>query len=215
MSLLALMLSIACLAPAAQGDATFSAPGLGPLEGEGVGPDRFAVGGLEIACGEVTYGGTTGDNSRSLALEPAFGECIARTLTGLPADFYQELCDFVLHGAKRIGGEKQWKASVDIKCRSVWHAVGWDLYETQQKYTAGQFLCAIRIPEQAGVGTAVLRNTAGRRRGIEIRWNLDDLEYEVLLPSLPCGSIEGVALRDASYRGKAVIRGTEMVSRER
>jgi hypothetical protein len=208
------LLSLA-LASAASGSVAFSVTTGEPARGQRVGSDRFTVGGTEIACDEVTFSVVPGGNSKSLALEPAYGECLAKTLTGLPADFYQELCDFVLRDVERLGGTNRWMADVDIECRGQWNAVGWDFYETESKYSLGQALCGIRIPEQAGAGTAVVSNIEGRRPGIEIHWELDDFEYEVFRPSLLCGSITGAEQEDASYKGSAVIEGAEIVSGER
>jgi len=213
LSLLASMLSIALPAAAAQGAATFSAP-LESLEGERVGSDRFVVAGIEVDCDAVTYRGTVPIGSRSLALEPAFDKCIGKALTGLPADFYQELCDFVLRDLQPRAGGERWAARVDIECHGEWDDVGWDLFETEWGYSFGRTLCGLRIPEQDGVGTALLRNTAGDRAGIEVRWQLDDFEYEVFEPSLVCGAFAGTMQGDGLYEGRATVDGVEIVAGE-
>lgn len=214
---LAAALPIAFSTPPARADAEFHMPSLGNLEGSRTGADRFLVNGIEIGCEEVTYRGAAEGSSKTLAIEPEFDECTAETLSRFPADFFQELCVFVLHDAKRIEGKALWRAGVDIRCSGGYTAVGWDLFETQARYKVSHQFCSVRMPQQAGVGTAVLRNLGGQHGGIEVRWSLDFPDYTVSTPggdesSLVCGSTLGGAAGGVSYSGAARVMASSGIA---
>lgn len=204
-------LSIALLAPgpAAQARVTFTAPAFGTLEGKRTGPDRFVTDGIGVSCDGAAYGGIPVGNSATLELEPEFAECTGEGLSGFPADFFQEDCDYLLHGVERMQGRQRWRADVDLTCRGEFYAVGWDFFETEKKYEEVRPVCSTRVPEQAGIGTAELRNLGGRS-GIEIRWNLGNLDYLVVKPrvhgsSMFCGSMFDGMRKDAYYRGTTTV----------
>jgi hypothetical protein len=205
---LAVALCAASFVPAAQAEVTFTTPTSGSLENRGNGPGRFVTAGIGITCDEAVYRGEAGGRSRTLALEPEYGECTGEALAGFPADFFQELCDYLLHDLRKDG--QGWKATVDLNCTAVWNAVGWDFYETENAYAIARNFCFTRIPEQPGIGTAELRNLPGGK-GIEIHWDLKNFRYKVETPnretggSLLCGSMLGGPRRDAYYRGTTVV----------
>jgi hypothetical protein len=203
----AAFLSILLFAPVAQADVTFTMPGSGTLEGQRTGSDEFVVHGIGMACDELVYSGEAEGGSRVLEVLPEHAECTAEALSGLPADFYQELCAYRLHDVERMESGERWKANVDIKCSGGYTDIGWDIFETEKRHFESQQVCSTRIPEQAA-GTAELRNLDGRRSGIEVRWNLPHLEYTLYTPrgngfSLFCGSMLGGTRRDAHYSGAA------------
>lgn len=205
-SLLALMLSVAS-APTSQAEVIFAAPGPATLEGEGGASDRFAVDGVEIACDEATYRGESSGNSKTLALEPEYAECVAKALSGFPADFFQELCDFVLHDLERA--TKGWRAEVDLSCAPGWIGIGWDLFETEAAYQAVRSTCFMRVAEQTDIGTAELRNLRDGN-GIEVRWDLHEFEYTIggsrsFGSSLLCGSTLDRVRGDTRYSGVAKV----------
>lgn len=206
-------LSIALFTPVAQAEVTFTMPAFASLEDQGTGAGRFVTNGIGIACDEAVYRGEASGNSRVLELEPEYAECTTEALTGFPADFFQELCDYVLHDAEPTEGG--WEAEVDIHCNAEWDSVGWDIYETEDAYSEASQFCSTRVPEQPGVGTAELRNLAGRS-GIEIRWNFSNFKYTVETPrsfgsSLLCGSMLGCVRRDAYYRGTTTVVARDSV----
>lgn len=207
-------LSIAFSASPAEAEITFTMPRGGTLEGQRIGSDEFVAHGLEINCNELVFYGDFDEkpsgNSRSLGLHPEYAGCRARALSGLPADFYQETCDYLLQDLRRMKGERRWKAIVDLKCSGEYDSVGWTIFETDRAYKESRSFCFIEMPEKAGIGTAELRNLGGRRGGIEVRWNLDNFEYSVATSrgsgsSLLCGSTLGGTESDAHYRGTATV----------
>ena len=211
-------LSIGLFAPLAQAETTFKMPARGALEGRSAEPDRFVMGGVTIGCEEGTYTWNAG-RIRTLVLFPEYSECTARALNGFPGDFYQETCTYVLHHPRPLGNKERWQATVAISCTGEWTAVGFDVYETEQKYSEVRAVCATRIPEQANAGTAELRNLPGKRSGIEVRWDLNRIEYSVISPtgslssSLFCGSTLGGTRGDARYEGTAVITAKDSSER--
>lgn len=197
------ILSLGLLAPAVQAEPLFTMPSSGALGERGTAAGKFVSGGIEIACNETTYRGEAEGNSTILALEPDYGDCTAQALTGFPADFFQELCSYVLHDLERRQGA--WEAAVDIRCEGEWEGIGWDFYETTGTYREARQFCSTRVPKQPDIGTAELRNLPGRK-GIEIRWDLSGLEYTVargnsFASSLLCGSMLGGRMGEASYSG--------------
>jgi len=202
-------LSLAC---AAQAEVIFHRPPSAALEGEGIGIDRFETAGTRIACREANYrGGYGSGNAKSIVLEPEYEHCTTEALAGFPADFYQELCNYVLHDARQAG--EGWRAAVDLQCTSSeWDSVGWDIFETEAAYGEARPFCSTRVPEQT-LGTAELRNLP-KHRGIEIHWNLHDFEYTVGTlrgagSSLLCGSTLHRTRSDARYSGTATVAARE------
>jgi hypothetical protein len=210
-------LSIALTASAAHAESTFKAPVGSELEGQRAGSDEFVTGGIDVACGELTFTGELSGKSAILEVEPEFSECRARALSGLPADFFQELCDFRLHDLEGTGSER-WRAAVGIKCHGGYYAIGWDIYETEEQHLVADQLCSTRVLQRPDAGTAEVRNLGGQRSGIEIRWNLDNLRYEIFTQrdqssSLFCGSTLGKTRSDAYYKGVATIVGKDSAGR--
>lgn len=205
---LAMALWAASFAAAAQAEVTFTMPTSGALENRGNGPGRFVTAGIGITCDEALYRGEASGRSKTLALEPEYGKCTGEALTGFPADFFQELCDYLLHDVKPVA--HGWKATVDLNCTSVWDQVGWDFFETESAYSVARKFCLTRVPEQPAIGTAELRNLPSGK-GIEIHWDFKNFRYKVETPnretggSLLCGSIFGGPRRDAYYRGSTVV----------
>jgi len=217
---IAIALSIAIAAPMAQARSHFTVPAAGTLEGERKGSDRFVVSGNEMACGELTYAtaytNVVEPSSPSLEIMPEFSQCIVRALTGLRADFFQEACYYRLYDLK-ADGSGGWNAQVGIDCKGEYTAIGWDLFETEAKYRESHQICSTRIPEGPGAGTAEVRNLSGTK-GIEVRWRLRDLDYELYTlrgvgSSLLCGSLAGKTGGEASYTGTATISSLDLFSR--
>ncbi|HSR95401.1 MAG TPA: hypothetical protein VLK56_11100 [Solirubrobacterales bacterium] len=204
-------LSTGLSAAAAQAEVTFTVPKLGgSIEGQRTGSDRFLSDGIEVGCGGVSYRAAPEGNSRTIEIEPEFYECAAKGLSGLPADFFQEDCAFLLHDVKHVPGVERWKAGgVGIRCHGGYTAIGWTIFETEKKYEEVRQLCSTRIPQQIDGGTAELSNLAGPRGGIEVHWDLDKLEYRVVYgSSIFCGPMLGLR-RGTSYKGSARVFGKD------
>ena len=212
---MAATLAIALLAPPAQAEPTFRMPDMGELQGVPVEPDKFVMGAVTVGCKAATYSWNAG-RLRTLVLFPEYGGCTARALSGFPADFYQETCTYLLHDLEALGDGNRWQAAVAIQCTGDWTEMGWELFETEQKYAEVRNVCSMRIPEQAG--RAELRNLPGNPDRIEIRWDFNPLEYFIISQngigsSLLCGSTLGQLRRDAYYEGAVVVTAKDAEGR--
>jgi hypothetical protein len=211
MLLLTALSSGAATSLGAKAGPTFKAPPGSVLEGARSGPNVFAAGGIGKECDEADFEGTIGAGATSLELQPIYGTCTAKALTGLPAKFVWSECVYLLHDLERIGGGR-WQAAVDIACPPSLY-MEWNVYESEAEYESGQTLCITNVPPQKGIGTAELRNLRGSRGGIAIRWDLSGIEYSVLELSLVCGSPPGSVRHDAWYRGDSTVTAKDAKGR--
>lgn len=198
------ILSIGVLSPVAAQAFEFSAPKYALLEGEGIGPSVFAAGGIEKECKEVHFSGAY--YRRTLEIEPVYGGCIAKALTGLPAKYVQARCVYRLHAKASKPGRKKWKAGVDLDCPTT-YSMQWHIYENMKHYFVSAPVCTTAMFPQTGVGTAELSNIADSPGKIAIHWNLNSIKYKVMYGS-PwfCGSLPGVVVKgEAFFRGRSTI----------
>lgn len=201
-------LSIAVLSPGAAQAFVFSAPRYALLEGEGSGPGVVKAAGIAKECKAVSFNGTY--YRRTLELEPIYDECMAKTLTGLPAKYVLARCVYLLHAKATKPGKVKWKANVDIHCPTNYE-MQWLVYENMKHYFEAAPICTTALLPQKGVGTAELSNVAGSPSKIAIHWNLNRIKYKVLYGSaLFCGSLPGVVRRYASYRDDATIGAIDL-----
>lgn len=202
-------LALAALAPATTAArVTFTTPRPATLKGARTGPDAFTAGGVAKECPQVSFRGTLRGSSRTLRLEPIYGEpvysgCVADAFGGLRAKFVWSECSYLLHPTGRISGKDRWGANVDIACPGK-ASLAWNVYENKQDFEQGYTLCTTAMPSQAGLGTAELRNVGGAPSKIAIHWNLRHIAYRAYGSSLLCGPLFELR-RDASYRGDATI----------
>jgi hypothetical protein len=116
----------------------------------------------------------------------------------------------LLHDLKAIGRTERWRAGVDISCSGGYDSTGWDIYETEAEHSEAHQLCHTTIPEGPDVGSAEVRNLGGHHAGIEVRWDLRNLDYRVYTlggfgAGLICGTPRGGIASDATYEGAATI----------
>lgn len=193
-------LSIGAALPShARTEVTFTVAQSATIKGEQSEPNVFTAAGIETECDEAVVHGSLGGNSRTLVVEPTYGECNVKALTGLPAKYVLSGCTYLLHATERLD-EERWGANVDIACLSE-YSMEWHSYESQDAYDSGLALCNTAIPPQTGLGTAELTNIRGDSTGVAIHWNLRGIEYRVFGSKLFCGSPFEATRDDAALEG--------------
>lgn len=204
------LLALCATASPAPGQPVFTASAPAKVKGKRTGSGQFTLQGVEIDCDRILFSGDLAKASPTLALVMEHYECTAKALTGLPVDFIPEFaCKYALHGL-RPTGDAHWKAAVDFRCPGEADGYAVEFFETYEDFLQVNPLCSTWMLERPDIGTAELRNLPGKGGGIEVRWDLRELEYEVYSPresgsSLICGAPPGNIGSDLSFAGTSVL----------
>jgi hypothetical protein len=145
-------------------------------------------------------------------VEPIFGQCTAKALAGFTSVYVLYQCTFQVRAVERASEAGTWVAPVDLECPTI-YKMRWQVFESEEHYEEAKNVCTTTVPPQKNIGTAEVTNMDGSG-DITIRWRLSGMRYESYGSALYCGAPEGATRYDASYRGYATIRATDLTEEE-